>query len=77
MTVGFSSCKDVSCENSGICSDQLVVHGDARITDSPTLVMTSPKVDYEMICRCRDGFMGERCEKKQDPCSPNPCLAVS
>ncbi|XP_051166129.1 cadherin-related tumor suppressor isoform X1 [Leptopilina boulardi] len=73
ITIGYSPCKFSSCDNGGICSDQIVVYEDARITDSQTLILTSPKIIQEMVCQCRDGFTGERCEKKQDPCSPNPC----
>ncbi|XP_015586375.2 cadherin-related tumor suppressor [Cephus cinctus] len=74
LTIGYSPCEHVACDNDGTCSDQLVVYEDARITDSQTLVLTSPRVSHEMICKCRDGFIGDRCEKRQDPCSPNPCL---
>lgn len=77
ITIGYSPCKFSSCDNGGICSDRIVVYEDARITDSQTLILTSPKIIQEMVCQCRDGFTGERCEKKQDPCSPNPCQLVS
>ena len=77
ITIGYSPCNHAACDNGGICSDQIAVHENARITDSPTLILTSPKVILEMVCKCRDGFTGERCEKKQDPCSPNPCQLVS
>ncbi|XP_046739792.1 cadherin-related tumor suppressor [Diprion similis] len=74
ITVGYSPCEQMACENGGACSDQLVVYEDTRITDSQTLILTSPKVRHEMVCRCPDGFTGDRCEKRQDPCSPNPCF---
>ncbi|XP_028982383.1 cadherin-related tumor suppressor [Diachasma alloeum] len=73
VTIGYSPCKHLSCENGGSCSDQLVVYEDARITNSQSLILTSPRVVHEMLCRCRDGFTGPRCERRQDPCSPNPC----
>lgn len=77
ITIGNSPCKNTACDNGGVCSDQLVIHDDARISESSSLILTSPRVMHEMLCRCRDGFIGERCEKKQDPCAPNPCLSVS
>nr|XP_012234819.1 PREDICTED: cadherin-related tumor suppressor [Linepithema humile] len=72
--IGYSPCKQIPCENGGSCSDHLAIYDDARITDSQALILTSPRVLHEMNCKCRDGFTGDRCEKRQDPCSPNPCL---
>lgn len=77
FTVGYSPCKQIPCENGGSCSDKLVIYDDARITDSQALILTSPRMMHEMTCKCRDGFTGDRCERRQDPCSPNPCLLVS
>ncbi|XP_015435266.1 PREDICTED: cadherin-related tumor suppressor [Dufourea novaeangliae] len=74
FTVGYSPCKHIPCENGGGCSDKLVIYEDARITDSQALILTSPRMMHEMTCKCRDGFTGDRCERRQDPCSPNPCL---
>ncbi|XP_014481173.1 PREDICTED: cadherin-related tumor suppressor [Dinoponera quadriceps] len=74
FTIGYSPCKHAPCENGGSCSDRLAIYDDARITDSQALILTSPRVLHEMVCKCRDGFIGDRCEKRQDPCSPNPCL---
>ncbi|KAG9437757.1 cadherin-related tumor suppressor isoform X1 [Apis mellifera carnica] len=72
--VGYSPCKQIPCENGGSCSDKLVIYDDARITDSQALILTSPRMIHEMTCKCRDGFTGDKCERRQDPCSPNPCL---
>lgn len=75
--VGYSPCKQIPCENGGSCSDKLVIYDDARITDSQALILTSPRMIHEMTCKCRDGFTGDKCERRQDPCSPNPCLLVN
>ena len=77
VIIGFSPCKHSSCDNGGICTDEIAIYEDTRIIDSPTLILTSPKVIQEMVCKCQDGFTGERCERQQDPCSPNPCHLVS
>lgn len=77
FTIGYSPCTHMPCENGGSCSDRLAIYDDARITDSQALILTSPRMMHEMICKCRDGFIGDKCEKRQDPCSPNPCLLVS
>ncbi|RLU20894.1 hypothetical protein DMN91_007508 [Ooceraea biroi] len=74
FTINYSPCKHTPCENGGSCNDRLAIYDDARITDSQALILTSPRVLHEMICKCRDGFTGDRCERRQDPCSPNPCL---
>ncbi|KAK9298595.1 hypothetical protein QLX08_008094 [Tetragonisca angustula] len=74
FTVGYSPCKQIPCENGGSCSDRLVIYDDARITDSQALILTSPRMMHEMTCKCRDGFTGDKCDRRQDPCSPNPCL---
>lgn len=75
--IGYSPCKHMPCENGGSCSDRLAIYDDARITNSQALILTSPRMLHEMACKCRDGFTGDRCERRQDPCSPNPCLLVS
>lgn len=75
--VGYSPCKQIPCENGGSCSDKLVIYDDARITDSQALILTSPRMIHEMTCKCRDGFTGDKCERRQDLCSPNPCLLVN
>ncbi|XP_026315594.1 cadherin-related tumor suppressor isoform X2 [Hyposmocoma kahamanoa] len=38
-----------------------------------TSVNSSPLVKHDFLCQCADGFMGNKCERRQDPCSPNPC----
>ncbi|KAK0095053.1 hypothetical protein PV326_009357 [Microctonus aethiopoides] len=74
LTIGFSPCKEMTCNNGGSCSDQVVVYDDARIINTQSLILTSARVVHEMFCKCREGFTGARCEKRQDPCSPSPCL---
>lgn len=73
VTVGYSPCHNLTCQNGGICTEGITVYEDTRITDSQSLILTSPLVNHEFTCRCPEGFTGIRCEKRQDPCSPNPC----
>ncbi|XP_068085239.1 cadherin-related tumor suppressor [Anabrus simplex] len=76
LIVGYSPCQQrPPCANGGICTDGIRVHPQqAVITDSQTLVFSSPLVSHDFTCRCSDGFTGPRCDRRQDPCSPNPCL---
>lgn len=73
ITIGHSPCTNEPCENSGICSEKRNVHDELKITDSPTLIFTSQLVTHDYHCKCTDGYTGKHCNKRQDPCSPNPC----
>ncbi|XP_059476479.1 cadherin-related tumor suppressor [Neocloeon triangulifer] len=73
MAVNYSPCHNSVCENGGICSASVKVGPENQITDSPSLIFTAPKVTHDFVCRCREGFTGKRCERRQDPCAPNPC----
>ncbi|KAK3792103.1 hypothetical protein RRG08_055370 [Elysia crispata] len=48
------------CANGGICRDP-------RFKPSEQ----GPGVEYD--CTCPEGFLGERCELREDQCSSNPC----
>lgn len=86
VIVAYSPCNAGACDNNGVCSDQINVYesvrtssrgGDEdyelRSTNSQTLIITSPLVRHDFMCKCADGFTGAKCDKRQDPCSPNPC----
>lgn len=73
--VGYTPCQRMTCENGGICSDGIQVMEETRIIDSQTIIFTSPLVTHDFVCRCPDGFTGKRCDRRHDPCSPNPCQA--
>lgn len=75
VIVGYTPCQTNTCENGGICSEDITVKEETRITDSQSLIFTSPLVTHDYVCRCADGFTGINCDKRQDPCSPNPCQA--
>lgn len=76
MVIGYSPCENNSCQNGGSCEEKLVIGEGARISDSQSLILTSPLISHQVTCTCADGFTGDRCDKKQDPCSPNPCHVV-
>lgn len=75
ITIGYNPCNMNTCDNGGMCSEHIRVGSDVQITDSQSLIFTAPMVSHEFKCKCTDGYTGERCEKRQDPCSPNPCQA--
>lgn len=71
--IGYSPCSDDTCENGGICTESITIRKGTQITDSQNIVFTSPLVVHDYSCQCTDGFTGLNCNKRQDPCSPNPC----
>ncbi|GAB0089240.1 Cadherin-related tumor suppressor [Sergentomyia squamirostris] len=74
ITIGYTPCNQNTCDNGGVCSEKITVnHDETRITDSQALIFTSPLVNHEFRCRCVEGYTGVRCDKRQDPCTPNPC----
>lgn len=74
VVIGFTPCNANMCDNGGVCSERIQVNQhDIRITDSQSLIFTSPMVSHEFSCKCTDGYTGQKCDKRQDPCSPNPC----
>lgn len=73
VVVGFSPCKDKVCDNGGICSEQIQVYKDIETVDSQNLIFTSPLVNHDFTCKCSDSYTGQKCDKRQDPCTPNPC----
>ncbi|XP_031340977.1 cadherin-related tumor suppressor [Photinus pyralis] len=73
VTIGYTPCSVGTCENRGICTSDISIHKTTRIFDSPNLVFTTPLVSHTYACQCVDGFTGQNCDKRQDPCIPNPC----
>ncbi|KAM3964103.1 cadherin-related tumor suppressor fat [Aphomia sociella] len=71
--VPYFPCASHQCKNGGLCTDAIKVLEETKITESSTLILSSPLVSHEYNCHCNDGFIGSNCEKRQDPCSPNPC----
>ncbi|KAG6455040.1 hypothetical protein O3G_MSEX009016 [Manduca sexta] len=73
IIVAYYPCASQQCQNDGICTDSIRVLDDTKITESSTLILTSPLIKHDYTCQCSGGFMGKNCDKRQDPCSPNPC----
>lgn len=72
--VGYTPCSTTTCDNGAVCTAHIHVAAQQRtIVDTPALVFSAPLVTHEFHCRCTDGYAGARCERRQDPCSPNPC----
>lgn len=75
LTIGYSPCKNNICGNGGACKDEMMIIPETMITDSQNLIFTSPLVKHDFTCFCTESFTGKKCEKRQDPCTPNPCMA--
>lgn len=73
IVIGFSPCSDRICDNGGVCSEQIQVYKEIETVDSQNFIFTSPLVNHDFTCKCSDSFTGQKCDKRQDPCSPNPC----
>lgn len=75
LIMPYTPCNANTCDNGGICSEQITISDEIRIADSQNLIFTSPLVSHDFSCKCADGYTGEKCDKRQDPCAPNPCQA--
>lgn len=75
VVIGYSPCDENVCKNGGVCTETISVRRETKITDSQSIVFTSPLVIHDYNCQCTEGFTGQNCNKRQDPCSPNPCKA--
>uniref|UniRef100_A0A6P7GGN4 Cadherin-related tumor suppressor n=1 Tax=Diabrotica virgifera virgifera TaxID=50390 RepID=A0A6P7GGN4_DIAVI len=73
IVIGYTPCSENTCENGGICLETLTVKKTTIITESQNIILTSPLIVHEYKCQCADGFTGTTCNKRQDPCLPNPC----
>lgn len=74
IVIGFSPCNDKACDNAGVCSEQIQVYKEIETIDSQNFIFTSPLVSHEFTCKCSDSrYTGQKCDKRSDPCAPNPC----
>ncbi|CAH0559968.1 unnamed protein product [Brassicogethes aeneus] len=73
VKIGYSPCNENTCENGGICTEEISVKRDTKITDSQNIIFTSPLIAHDYTCQCAESFTGQNCNKRQDPCLPNPC----
>lgn len=69
----YSPCQKNTCENNGNCSISLVISKEPHVTNSQDFIFTSPTILQEFVCTCAEGYAGKKCDKRQDPCAPNPC----
>ncbi|XP_055376378.1 cadherin-related tumor suppressor [Condylostylus longicornis] len=82
VIIGYSPCSGKSsntCSNNGVCTESMRYNDSPEmfynIIDSKKLIFSAPPIAHDFICKCPEGFVGQQCEQKQDPCSPNPCQA--
>ncbi len=52
-------CLTQKCKNNGTC----------------VMSFSHAKNKFSFVCKCEPGFYGALCEKKENPCNPNPCKA--
>ncbi|KAK4886263.1 hypothetical protein RN001_002534 [Aquatica leii] len=71
--IGWTPCFVGTCENDGACTSEISVHKTTKTTDSPNLIFTTALITHDYTCQCVNGFTGQNCDKRQDPCLPNPC----
>ncbi|KAK2725567.1 cadherin-related tumor suppressor-like [Artemia franciscana] len=73
IAFNFTPCQESPCLNGGKCTAAYHIYDSSEITSSTSLVLNTPMVKNEYSCSCRFGFSGQKCDLRQDPCSPNPC----
>lgn len=73
IIVDYTPCQKNTCENDGNCSTSLAVLKEPRVINSQDFIFTSPTILQTFVCACVDGYVGKKCDKRQDPCAPNPC----
>ncbi|CAG0879406.1 unnamed protein product [Cyprideis torosa] len=76
FSIAFDPCQENPCEHDGFCQQVLSLNTKETVTvDSPDVILTTPLIRRTFGCLCTDGFTGERCSHRKDPCDPNPCEA--
>ncbi|XP_064546558.1 cadherin-related tumor suppressor [Drosophila montana] len=76
IIIGYEPCSTPNvCANGGVCSAtiRLLDTSHFSIIDSPTLVLSGPRIIHDYTCQCAKGYAGEQCARRQDPCLPSPC----
>lgn len=73
VIIPYMPCVLHKCENGGFCTDSIKVLDNTKITESTALILSSPLITNDFTCQCIEGFTGDNCERRQNPCSPNPC----
>uniref|UniRef100_A0A1A9W0E4 Cadherin-related tumor suppressor n=1 Tax=Glossina brevipalpis TaxID=37001 RepID=A0A1A9W0E4_9MUSC len=76
IIIGYDPCSSSeTCENGGLCVSARTLHDmhSLNIIDSESLIFSAPLISHDFLCKCPEGFTGQQCDKRQDPCTPNPC----
>jgi protocadherin Fat 1/2/3 len=68
------SCRSDSCDN-GRCDDLVVMRqGDGvSVSSTDRSSFVSPRFSHSELCRCKEGFAGERCDVVLNECAREPC----
>ena len=73
LSFNYSPCQGSPCQNDGACTSGLRLSDKLEIVESPSLIFTAPLLRNEIVCSCKRGFSGRKCELRQNPCDPTPC----
>uniref|UniRef100_A0A5S6QP45 Uncharacterized protein n=1 Tax=Trichuris muris TaxID=70415 RepID=A0A5S6QP45_TRIMR len=71
--VAAGVCQLDSCQNGGICIEEVEMLGSYAHYRELDYILAFPKVKRSYHCMCRIGYVGRRCQHSVNQCTRNPC----